>query len=189
MSFFDKLKKQVVEVGQTTAQKTKDIAEIVKLTSDVSEEEKKIKAAYEKMGELYFNLNAEKAEGDFAPFVEAVNSSKAKLEELKKELSKLKGVKQCEVCGKEIKAEDTFCSGCGSEVKKDVEEVKEEVEQKAEEVKEKAEEVAGQVKEKAEGMADKAVDVAEQAKEKATDVFEYVKEKAEEVVSEVKNKF
>lgn len=178
MSFFDKLKKQVVEVGQTTAQKTKDIAEIVKLTSDVSEEEKKIKTAYEKMGELYFNLNAEKAEGDFAPFVEAVNSSKAKLEELKKELSKLKGVKQCEVCGKEIKAEDTFCSGCGSEVKKDVEEVKE-----------KAEEVAGQVKEKAEGMADKAVDVAEQAKEKATDVFEFVKEKAEEVVSEVKNKF
>lgn len=126
MAFFDDLSKKLTQAGQATIQKTKEIADITRINSNISDEEKRISNFYTEIGKLYFSLHSEDFESDFAGMFDGINVSKDKIKELRNELEQIKGVKRCPNCGAEVSNESVFCSGCGEKMPPEEQEAVEE---------------------------------------------------------------
>ena len=54
--FFSNFGKKISNVGQETVKKTKEIAEIGKISSKIKDEEKKLDGLYTELGKKYFSL-------------------------------------------------------------------------------------------------------------------------------------
>lgn len=116
MAFFDNIGKKISQTGQSAIQKTKQMADVAKLNSDVSDEEKKITNIFYQIGQLYVSLHKDNPESDFEVLIEQLSEAQAKIENLKKQIQDIKGVKRCTICGAEIPNNATFCSSCGTAV-------------------------------------------------------------------------
>lgn len=116
MAFFDNIGKKLSQTGQAAVQKTKQMADVAKLNSDISDEEKKSTNIYYQIGRLYVSLHKDNPESDFEVLIEQLNESQTKIENLKQQIQDIKGVKRCSTCGAEIPNNATFCSSCGTAV-------------------------------------------------------------------------
>ncbi len=116
MAFFDSIGKKISQTGQAAVQKTKQMADVAKLNSDISDEEKKTTNIYYQIGQLYVSLHKDNPESDFEVLFEQLNESQAKIENLKQQIQDIKGVKRCTTCGAEIPNNATFCSSCGAAI-------------------------------------------------------------------------
>lgn len=114
MAFFDDIGKKISQAGQTTVQKTKDVVDVARLNSAISDEEKKLNEAYIILGKLYIAKHAEDAEEDFAATIAAVKESEGKIADYKHQIKDIKGVSICEKCGGEIPLGNAFCGNCGA---------------------------------------------------------------------------
>lgn len=114
MAFFDEIGKKISQTGQMAVQKTKEIADIAKLNSNISDEEKKISNAFYQIGQLYVELHSDDFEPDFEALLVQLRESQNNVETLKRQIQEIKGVKRCATCGAEIPNNATFCSSCGS---------------------------------------------------------------------------
>lgn len=114
MSFFDDLGKKLSQAGQTAAQKTKEIAEVAKLNSQISDEEKRINDLYLQLGKLYVSLHDESHEADFDGLIKSLHESENKVKECRQQIKDIKGVVVCEKCGAEVSNGAAFCSACGA---------------------------------------------------------------------------
>ncbi len=175
MGFFDKLSDIVSTTGKELNKKAKDLVSTSKLESQISLEEEKIHNIYVQIGTEYYEQYKEDPVNPFARLCEQITASRETIEELKKEVERLKGLQRCPSCGASVSIEAAFCPSCGTkmpEAKKESapEDMKDDVKEKAEELKEKAEDAV-------ENLGEKAGEVAEQIKEKAEDAVDYVKEK------------
>ena len=56
-SFFEGLGKKVSQTGQDAMKKTKELAEMTKINSQIAEEEKKLNKLYMKLGQLYYQMH------------------------------------------------------------------------------------------------------------------------------------
>lgn len=127
MAFFDDLGKKLTQVGQSTIEKTKEMADIARINSYISDEEKNINNFYTEIGKLYVSLHSEDFAEDFATMINGIRESEAKIVGYKKELQVIKGVKKCPKCGAEVDKNSAFCSGCGEKMPEEAPEVAEEV--------------------------------------------------------------
>lgn len=114
MGFFDDLGKKVTDAGQKTIQKTKELSDIARINSLISEEEKKINNSYHQIGELYVSMYANSCNGKFAGMVSAVIEAEHRIREYRKQIQDIKGVLRCEKCGAEVERGVAFCSACGT---------------------------------------------------------------------------
>lgn len=160
MGFFDKLSDIVSTTGKELNKKAKDLVSTSKLESQISLEEEKIHNIYVQIGTEYYDQYKKDPVNPYAQLCEQITASKNTIEELKKEVEKLKGLQRCPSCGAAVSIEAAFCPACGT---------------KMPEV--KVEEVVQEVKSAAEDIGEKAGEVAEQVKEKVDDIVDDVKEK------------
>ena len=116
MAFFDEIGKKLSQTGQMAVQKTREMADVAKLNSNISDEEKKINNAYYQIGQMYVDLHNDDFEPDFEVLITQLKESQNNVENLKKQIQDIKGVKRCTTCGAEIPNNSTFCSSCGSAV-------------------------------------------------------------------------
>lgn len=65
------------------------VSDIVKLSSMITEEEKKINDIYFQIGRLYASLHSEECEGIFGDFISSVNQSKLKTADLFEQIKKI----------------------------------------------------------------------------------------------------
>lgn len=114
MAFFDDLGKKISQAGQTAVQKTKEMADIAKLNSSISDEERKIESGYREIGKLYVSLHDEEHEAAFAELIAGIHEAEKKIEEFKQQIKDIKGVVCCEKCGAEVSNNAAFCSSCGA---------------------------------------------------------------------------
>lgn len=114
MAFFDDLGKKISQAGQTAVQKTKEMADIAKLNSSISDEERKIENSYREIGKLYVALHDEEHEAAFAELISGVHDAEKKIAEFKQQIKDIKGVVCCEKCGAEVANNAAFCSACGA---------------------------------------------------------------------------
>lgn len=121
MSFINEFGKKISDAGQTTIQKTKNLADIAKLNSSISDEEKKISDTYAQIGKQYFSMYADNPEESFKAFVDAIKVSEGKIVEYQNNIKQIKGVAQCPKCGAEVESGALFCSTCGAAMPKPVE--------------------------------------------------------------------
>lgn len=114
MAFFDELGKKISQAGQSAVQKGKELADIARLNSSVSDEERKIDDNYREIGKLYYSLRGENPDVDFAAMIAAIHESEGKIAEYKQQIKDIKGVVCCEKCGAEVSTNAAFCSACGA---------------------------------------------------------------------------
>lgn len=152
MAFFEEIGKTLTKVGEATAQKTKEVAEITKANAKKLDIQNKLDKAYAEVGKKYVALHPVNDEEGMKKVVDAVYALEDQLKELEKQLHDLKGTVKCENCGTQCDAEASYCSSCGAELHKaeiiiDAEEVKPEEtapEAEAEEAAEAVEEEAAE---------------------------------------------
>lgn len=114
MSFFDEVGKKITDVGQGTIQKTKNMADVAKLNSVISEEEQKIKSTYEQIGQIYVQKYRQNPEPDLEAYVRAIVLSEQKIAESNHSIQELKGMVACSKCGAMVDKDAAFCPTCGN---------------------------------------------------------------------------
>lgn len=114
MAFFEDVGKKITQASQSTLQKTKDVADVVKLNSQIAEEEKLIQTNYTQIGKLYASLHREEPEESFAEMITAIVESENKIAAYTKQIQDIKGVQRCAKCGAEVARGTAFCSSCGA---------------------------------------------------------------------------
>ena len=114
MAFFDDLGRKLTSVSQSAVQKTKDVADIAKINSEISELERTVNNLYCQIGKLYVAKHAADYESDFAGMIASVIESERKIAECRQRIQDIKGVVRCEKCGADIPVGAAFCSYCGA---------------------------------------------------------------------------
>ena len=90
MAFFDGLKSRAVDLAQTGAAKSKQVAELAKLNLNNASEEEAIKKAYQEIGKVFYEANAGAAAAEYAELFEKVTTAKINIEENKSRIAELK---------------------------------------------------------------------------------------------------
>lgn len=130
MSFFKDLSKKISDVAKEAAKKSSSFMEVTNLSVQIDKEQREIDNAFYEIGKsVYENYSQDSwVESKFGQKMEKIRMWQDNIENLKKEIARLKNIKVCQSCGEELTAEVLFCSKCGA--KCPIEEV-----QKAEEEK------------------------------------------------------
>lgn len=118
MALFDDLSRKLTEAGQTAVQKTKEISDITRISSAISEEEKKINNFYYQIGKLYVAIHISDYEADFSGMMQAIIESETKIRDYRQQIQDIKGIVRCEKCGAEVPSNAAFCSACGNAMPK-----------------------------------------------------------------------
>lgn len=95
---FDNIKEKAVDVAQTAAQKTKDLASIAKAKLTIAAEEEKIRKAQTELGKLYYRdyvLGEEMDSAEYLPWCDKITESRAVIEDLKDMVDDLKTGGEC----------------------------------------------------------------------------------------------
>lgn len=116
MAFFEELGKTLTKVGEATAQKTKEVAELTKVNAKILDVQNKLEKAYTEVGKKYVALHPVNDEEGMKEAVEAVYALEDQLKLLDKQMQDLKGTVKCEVCGNICDAESSYCGKCGAEL-------------------------------------------------------------------------
>lgn len=121
MAFWDDLGKKASAATSKAMQKAQDISETAKLNSMISDEEKRIGAAYSQIGKLYVELHCEDGEEAFSELLGVIRDAEEKISSCRKQIQDMKRTLRCEKCGAEVPRDSAFCSTCGAQIVQDKE--------------------------------------------------------------------
>ena len=116
MAFFGNIKGKVTQASQTTVQKAKDLSEIAKLNTAVSNAEKQIFTLYGQIGMEIYKAYADNPQPEIAELVEQVKALEASIQESKDRIKVLSAGEVCAECGAKITKGMAFCSACGAKI-------------------------------------------------------------------------
>ncbi|MGN0400830.1 MAG: zinc-ribbon domain-containing protein [Acetatifactor sp.] len=114
MAILNDFSEKLSQVGQTVTQKTKQLAETAKLSSKISDEEKKMKECYVKIGQLYVSKYGTEPDADFDSVITELHECEDNVKKYKDQLKELKGYTVCAKCGADVVAGSAFCNTCGA---------------------------------------------------------------------------
>lgn len=155
MDFLNKVSSTISSKSKDVTKKAKEIAEISKLSGQIAVKEESIKGTYIELGKYVYETHKEDAPEEVAEKFAVIDAAVEEIEQLKKEIRKLKGIQKCPECGKEVSDTAAFCSYCGAKMPEPVpEEVVE-----AGEVAEVAEEAAQEPAEAEDPAAEKTEEI------------------------------
>lgn len=113
MAFFEQIGKKITDAGQGVARETKNLADIARLNSSISDKEKRIAALYSEIGRAYYERHKNDAAAEEAASISEINTLFAEIEQNKDEISRIKGVTKCPNCGADVARGSAFCNSCG----------------------------------------------------------------------------
>ena len=101
MAFFDELKDRAIDLGRAGVAKSKQLAEITRLSLNNASEEDTVRKAYVEIGKLYYAERGMAPEGAYAALCERITASKQKIEENRAKISEIKAANDvsADVCG------------------------------------------------------------------------------------------
>ena len=118
MAFWDNLSQKASETTAKAVQKAKEMSDIAKLYSMISEEETKINNTYYQIGKLYATMHPHDHEEEFSGMIAALGEADEKIRSYRQQIQDIKGVVRCTQCGAEVQAGVAFCSSCGAPMPK-----------------------------------------------------------------------
>ncbi|WP_130870980.1 serine proteinase [Intestinimonas massiliensis (ex Afouda et al. 2020)] len=90
MAFFDELKDRAIDLGRAGVAKSKQLAEITRLSLNNASEEDAIRKAYIEIGKLYYAERGMAAEPAYVALCERITSAKINIEENKNRIAAIK---------------------------------------------------------------------------------------------------
>ena len=90
MAFFDELKDRAMDLGRAGVAKSKQLAEITKLSLSNAGEEDAIRKAYVEIGKLYYAERGMAPEPAYAHLCEKITAAKVNIEENKARIAQIK---------------------------------------------------------------------------------------------------
>lgn len=90
MAFFDELKDRAMDLGRAGVAKSKQLAEITKLSLNNASEEDAIRKAYVEIGKLYYAERGMAPEPAYAHLCEKITAAKVNIEENKARIAQIK---------------------------------------------------------------------------------------------------
>lgn len=90
MAFLDELKGRAIDLGRAGVAKSKQLAEITRLTLSNASEEDAIRKAYTEIGKLYYAEQGMAPEGAYVSLCEKITAAKITIEENKARIAELK---------------------------------------------------------------------------------------------------
>lgn len=90
MAFLKNLGNKIGEVAGDAAEKAKDLAEITKLKSEISGEQKKIQQAFIDLGKIYYEDVKDAEDGPGVEFCLAIKAAQAAIAELEAKINSIK---------------------------------------------------------------------------------------------------
>lgn len=118
MAFFEDLGKKITQASQSAVNKAKDVTDVAKYNSAISDEEKKISEYYTQLGKLYMAKFSEAPEPVLAQIVGAIKDSEKKIVEYRELIKEIRGIVKCEKCGSDVPTNQPFCGNCGTSMAK-----------------------------------------------------------------------
>lgn len=118
MAFWDNFSQKASETTAKAIQKAKEMSDVAKLNSMISEEESKINNSYYQIGKLYVTIHSHDCEEEFANLVAAIGQAEEKIQSYRQQIQDIKGVVRCAQCGAEVQSGVSFCSSCGAPMPK-----------------------------------------------------------------------
>ena len=116
MAFFEEIGKKITQTSQGAIQKTRELAESVKISSNISDEEKKINEFYLQIGKTYYNKHTANPEEEFVQLFSAIRESQMRINDLSEQVKQLKGGVKCPLCGEGVPTGSSFCAACGCNI-------------------------------------------------------------------------
>jgi hypothetical protein len=127
--FFGKWKEIITETAKDVTKKTGEVVEVVadktgqtlevqKLKNQVRIMQRNNERDYKHIGKMVFHKfqNDEEMDDSYTELCETIAERLEKIEELKKQIAKLKGLDTCPECGASVENHAKYCSNCGAEV-------------------------------------------------------------------------
>ncbi|MBE6605497.1 MAG: zinc-ribbon domain-containing protein [Ruminococcaceae bacterium] len=121
MGFFDDLKEKFRPVGEKLSEsgkkavdKTKELAQIAKLSLSVNEEEKKITEMFANIGREYVERFANDEDRILPEVIAEIFEAKKRVEKLNERIRELKGETLCSSCKAKMDDGAKFCPECGA---------------------------------------------------------------------------
>ena len=96
MAFWDDLEKKATDATTNVMSRVKGVSDTTRLNSMVTEEEKRIRDIYFKIGQTYVALHGQENDAAFVNLLNALKASQLKVEQYKQEIMDIKGVRRCE---------------------------------------------------------------------------------------------
>lgn len=118
MGFFDDLGKKVADAGQKTMQKTKELSEVARINSQISQAENKMNNLHYQIGKLYISMHGQNPEEEFKGMIDSIAELEQQIIAYRAQIQTVKGVQKCEKCGAEVPRNVAFCSSCGAAMPK-----------------------------------------------------------------------
>ena len=111
MAFVD----QINKLGKDVYSKTRDMGEIVKLNTQVTEQNSLLDKFYQALGrQVYQDDDLREVIVKVYPDLSAsIETCLSRIQEYQERIKTLKGIERCPTCGTENPREAVFCSGCG----------------------------------------------------------------------------
>lgn len=109
MGIFNKISQS----SQNVLNKAKDLSEITSIKSKISDEQRVLLNNLAQLGELYYQNNKENPDENLKQLCGIITENKNKINELNKEIEKLKNSSLCPQCGSKLNEGAVFCGKCG----------------------------------------------------------------------------
>ncbi|MCD8321405.1 MAG: zinc ribbon domain-containing protein [Oscillospiraceae bacterium] len=113
MAFFDKVGRAFSATSQSAIQKTRELADIARLSGQITENNERINRLYAEIGEMYCKAHPTDAEPAYARHVGAVLQMQRQNEEWNDQIQVLRGMTKCPQCGEYVAGNAPFCTACG----------------------------------------------------------------------------
>lgn len=114
MEFFKSLGEKLSKAAHSVAEFFRNAAAIGRLNRTIGEKRKQISRSYAALGENYYQLHRDDAEGKLAPVANDITALYREIYDCEEQIKLIRGVVKCPNCGSDIPLKAAFCSACGA---------------------------------------------------------------------------
>lgn len=116
MSFYGNMDEKISKIKNDALQKTKDVSEIVRISSALKAEEEKRERLYREIGQASVEDKDLADDGKMQKLREELSECQDKIQDFETKLEALRGIIKCPECGKSVSSSQSFCSNCGAKL-------------------------------------------------------------------------
>ncbi|MDR1665011.1 MAG: zinc ribbon domain-containing protein [Clostridiales bacterium] len=112
MAFLDRLQKGMQDVVKGT----KEIAEVARQNSLISDEQRRIADLYAQIGKICFETTEADPESPIGKMFLEIKAANERIAGYQDAIRQIKGTKRCPNCGADVPLNVAFCGACGAKV-------------------------------------------------------------------------